>query len=240
MPEPSRFTPETMRFLRGLAKHNERPWFEERRPIYERAVKAPLHALVQSINTGLEAFAPEHIRAPHKIALRIFRDTRFSPDKRPYKTHLGAWWARGGFEKNAAAGFYLDLGPERNFIAAGVYAPERDGLLTLRRWLAEHHERYRAALHPLLEPTGTLPPMEPLPPDALTRNPKGFPADHPASDLLRARNWGVTAALPPEAILSPTLGQLVLQHFRRIAPLVHLLNEPFVKSTEGTPTRFLL
>ena len=240
MPEPSSFTPVTMRFLRGLAKHNERPWFEDRRPTYERAVKAPLHALVEEINTGLETFAPEHIRAPHKIALRIFRDTRFSPDKRPYKTHLGAWWARQGFEKNAAAGFYLDLGPERNFLAAGVYAPERDGLLIFRRWLAEHHERFRATIEPLLQIDGALPAMEPLPPDALTRTPKGFPVDHPASDLLRARNWGVTAALPAEAVLAPTLGTLVLQHFRRLAPLVHLLNEPFVASAERTSTRSLL
>ena len=82
--------------------------------------------------------------------------------------------------------------------------------------------------------------MEPLPPDALTRNPKGFPVEHPAGDLLRARNWGVTAALPPDAVLSPTLGDLVLQHFRRIAPLVHLLNEPFLKTAERTRAHSLL
>ena len=107
-----------MRFLRGLAKNNDRNWFEERRSIYERALKAPLLELVHEINAGMDEFAPEFIRPPHKIAMRIFRDTRFSPDKRPYKHNVSAWWAQRGLEKSSGAGFYLQVGPSGSFLAA--------------------------------------------------------------------------------------------------------------------------
>lgn len=217
-----------MRFLRGLARNNDRNWFEARRPTYEAALKQPLHQVIEEINGELAEIAPEHIRPPHKIAMRIFRDTRFSPDKRPYKTHLSAWWARRGLEKTSAAGFFLQIGPTGGFVAAGVYAPERDDLLLLRRWLADHHERYRSTVDVLLKPAGRVSAMQPIEPNALTRNPKGFPPEHPAADLLRARNWGVMTALTAEEALEPTFAQQVVTIFRRTAPLVALLNEPFL------------
>ena len=225
------FTPETMRFLRGLIKSNDREWFEAKRPVYERAARLPLLALIEEINVALDGFAPEHVRPPNKIAMRIFRDTRFSPDKRPYKGHLGAWWPRRGLEKIDGAGYYLQIGPLGSFVAAGLYTPERDALLATRRWLAEHHERYREALALLLQGKGRQPAMLPIDPNALTRNPKGFPPEHPASDLLRARSWGVTLPLAADAHESASFGSEVASHFRRLTPLIQLLNEPL--STAG-------
>jgi uncharacterized protein (TIGR02453 family) len=227
---PSHFTPETMRFLRGLAKHNERTWFEARRATYERHLKEPLHALVEEINGALADFAPEHIRPPQKVAMRIYRDTRFSPNKRPYKTHLAAWWARQGLEKTDAAGFFLQIAPEGSLVAAGVYAPERDSLLLLRRWMADHHARYRERFHELMRPAKSGLAFEAISPNALTRNPKGFPPDHPAGELLRARNWGVLTHLPGEAALQPDFAKEIVKRFRVAAPLVSLLNEPFLIS----------
>lgn len=223
------FTPETLRFLRGLIKNNDRAWFEDRRPVYERALKSPLHALIGDVNSLLADIAPEHVRPPNKIARRIYRDIRFSPDKRPYKRHLEAWWAREGLQKTSAAGLFLQIGPEGGLVAAGIYDPERNDLLLIRRWLAENADRYRDMLQPLLNSKGKNAPLQPLDPNALTRNPKGFAPDHPAGDLLRARNWGVTAALTPEQILSPELPATLAAHFRRMLPLVHLLNEPFLE-----------
>ena len=236
---PAHFSPQTMRFLRDLGKHNDRSWFEERRPTYEQHLKQPLHELIHEINNALADFAPEYIRPPHKVAMRIFRDTRFSPDKRPYKTHLAAWWARQGYEKTSAPGFFLQIGPAGGFLAAGIYAPERDELLALRRWLASHHDRYRAALAPLLKPSGKLPGMQAIEPNALTRNPKGFPPDHSAGDLLRARNHGVTAPLSAKEALLPSFGAAIVAHFRRAAPLVALLHEPFEAAKRSQGARFL-
>lgn len=222
-----------MRFLRGLIKNNDREWFEQRRAVYERAVKTPLLALVEEINAELALFGSEYVRPPHKVAMRIYRDIRFSPDKRPYKRHISAWWARRGLEKGSGAGFYLQIGPLGSFIAAGMYAPEREALLALRRWFAENHESYRKALAPLLRARGRLPAMSVVDPAALTRSPKGFAPDHPASELLRARNWGVSAPLSAEEVLQPGLGATIVAQIRRAAPLIDLLNEPLVKPSKA-------
>ncbi len=220
-----------MRFLRNLARHNDRVWFEGRRALYERAARQPLHAVIEEINQSLADFAPDFVRPPHKVAMRIYRDIRFSPDKRPYKHNLGAWWSRRGMERTSAPGFYLQVGPTEVFVAAGIYGPERVELLAIRRWLAEHHQRYRETLAPLLKARGKQPALVPLDSNALTRNPKGFAPDDPASDLLRARNWGIKLPLaPPDAVL-PGFGQLVAKTFERMLPLVTLLGEPFTVYT---------
>ena len=220
------FTPAALTFLRGLIRHNDREWFEARREIFEAELKAPMLALIGEINEAMaEGFAPEHVREPRKIMMRIYRDIRFSPDKRPYKRHMSAWWARRGMEKTSGGGFYLQISPGEVLIAAGCYMPERAQLLAIRRWMAEHHEEYRALEKRVLKPrnskTSALTRVEGQP---LSRMPKGFAADHPADELLRARNWGVHLSLPGEAALAPSLLAQVVAGFRRAAPLVDALN----------------
>jgi uncharacterized protein (TIGR02453 family) len=233
------FTPEAMKFLAGLARHNDREWFEQRREIYERALKQPMIALIDEISTAMEDFAPEHVRPPHKIMMRIYRDTRFSKNKLPYKTHLAAWWARRGMEKTSGGGFYLQVSPREVMVAAGVYMPEREQLLALRRWMAEHHEEYRALTRRLRKPRGkSAGAFEGIDAQALTRMPRGFAADHPADELLRARNWGVRLALPAEIVLEPSLAGEIARRFRMAAPLVAQLNGAILDGdrTDGNPT----
>jgi len=225
-----------MKFLRGLARNNDREWFEARRDVYERAVKAPMLALIEEINAGMIEFAPEHVRPPHKVAMRIYRDIRFSPNKQPYKTHLAAWWSRRGMEKTSGGGFYLQISPQQVMIAAGVYMPEREQLLALRRWMSAHHESYRATIKPLLTARGGG--FELSESEALTRMPKGFDRDDPADELVRAKSWGVRAWLPGEAAVEPTLGREIVRRFRRVTPLIDTLNDAILKrdgaSAHGT------
>src|SRR5580692_2306298 len=112
------FTPAALAFLRSLSRHNDRAWFDPRKPIYERELKAPMLALVDAINCGphnpaLATIAPTHVRPPHKIMMRIYRDTRFDVSRgqavRPYKTQIAAWWSRAGMEKTSGAGFYFHI-----------------------------------------------------------------------------------------------------------------------------------
>jgi uncharacterized protein (TIGR02453 family) len=91
---PAPFTPATLKFLRALKRNNDRDWFNARKPLYESEVKAPLLALITELNEHLLAFTPHHVRPPQKIAMRIYRDIRFSPNKLPYKSHASAWWSR--------------------------------------------------------------------------------------------------------------------------------------------------
>ncbi len=219
------FNDAALKFLRGLKRNNDRDWFNPRKPIYEAELKAPMLALIGAISDAMEDFAPEFVRDPAKCMMRIYRDTRFSKNKLPYKDHAAAWWARRGMEKTSGGGFYFDLSPTQITIAAGCYMPEREQLLAIRSHLLEHHEEFRKlAASSKLKALG----MTALEPVMMTRPPKGFAADHPAIDLIMQRQWGVAAHLPAEIALSPSLVSEILKRFRAAAPLVALLNEPLV------------
>ena len=216
------FTAGSMKFLRGLARHNDRDWFNPRKEIYERELKAPMLALIDEINHAMAEFAPDHIRDPKKVMMRIYRDTRFAKDKRPYKRQVSAWWAKRGMEKTSGGGFYFHVSPKEVLVSIGVYMPEREQLRAIREWMAENHESYRAMIHTMLKARGIG--MTGIDSYALTRMPKGFCSEHPADELLRARNWGVHAYLPAEAALKPNFANEIVKRFRLAAPLIEELN----------------
>ena len=124
----SAFPQEGLRFLRSLKRHNNREWFQERKGIYETFVKAPMEQLVIELAADFETFAPEMIATPKASIYRIYRDTRFSKDKSPYKTHAAAIFPRKGLEKHEGAGFYLHLAPSELLIGGGVYMPQPEDL----------------------------------------------------------------------------------------------------------------
>jgi len=226
---PTPFTPASLAFLRSLARHNDREWFTPRKPIYERELKAPMFALIEQLNHALAAFAPDHIRPPHKAMLRIYRDTRFDASrgtpKRPYKTHLAAWFGPSGprlkAEKTSAAGFYLHIGPTETVIAAGIYRPTPAQLLALRRHIAAHPAQL-ASLLANRKLRAALPDFKGNP---LTRPPRGFStAPAAAQPLLLNRQFGLSISLPAQRALAPGLLRDIVSRFALAAPLVHLLN----------------
>ncbi len=216
------FSEAGLKFLRGLAKHNDREWFEPRKAIYEQELKAPMLAIVDEVNHALAEFAPEHVRPPQKCMMRIYRDIRFSKDKKPYKTRVAAWWARQGLEKTSGGGFYFHVSGTEVTIAAGCYMPEKEQLLAIRRMLLERHEEFRALM--AVRKLKTL--MQPIDAMAMTRGPKGFPTEHPALDLVMQRQWGVSSSLPVETAVGAGLVKAIVERFRVAAPLVALLNQP--------------
>lgn len=216
------FTRESLKFLRGLVRNNDREWFEPRRSTYETALRQPMLALIAGVNNAMTAFAPEHVKAPEKTVLRIYRDTRFSKNKSPYKQHYGAWWGRAGMPKTSGAGFYFHISAKTVVVAAGMYMPDRDQLLAVRRYLLEHHQELRR----LLQSRQLKSRMQLSDPQALTRAPKGFPADHPALDLILNRNWAVETELPSEIVLGNGFANTLAGYFRIAAPVVEFLNRP--------------
>lgn len=221
----SSFSPSSIKFLRGLARNNDRAWFEARRDVYERELKAPMLELIEKVNFAMAEFAPDHIRTPAKTMLRIYRDTRFSADKRPYKRHIAAWFGRRSDVRTTGAGFYLHISPAEVHYAMGVFMPLPDKLLSLRRTMAERHEQVRKLMKQVTRPRKGQTTLEPVDPRALARMPKGFPADHPAGELLRARRWGVRCSSPPEEAFEPRFAEMVIRQFRTAAPLVLELDE---------------
>jgi len=225
------FSKQALGFLRGLKRNNQREWFEARREIYEREVKAPMLALIERLSESMAEYAPAHIRPAGKILFRIYRDTRFSADKSPYKTHLGAWWARTGMHKTSGAGYYMHMGATEFVIAAGCYMPEKEQLLAIRRRLLEHHAEWKKLIkdRKLLRVFSVHDPM------ALSRPPKGFPAEHPAIEWIKWRQWGVTAHLPAETALKPGLAEEIEKRFRLATPIVDFLNAPVARAERPRP-----
>ncbi len=225
------FAPEALTFLRSLARNNRREWFTPRNDTFDEILKAPMHAVIEAINTAMQEFSPLHITPPQKCMMRIYRDTRFSNDKTPYKKHIAAWWACAGLEKTSGGGYYFHLSPKELVIAAGVYMPEREQLLAIRTYLLEHHDELRRRLKDRKLPSL----MQEFDGLRLTHAPKGFPKDHPAMDLLLYRQWGVSATLPAELALQPTLVREIVRRFRAAAPVVELLNRPLLARLSSRP-----
>jgi uncharacterized protein (TIGR02453 family) len=221
------FRPEALTFLRSLAKNNDREWFTPRKAQFEAELKEPMLAVVRKITDAMIDFAPHHVRPAEKSLFRIYRDTRFSSDKRPYKTHIAAWWSHQGLEKTSGAGYYFHISAKEVVIAAGAYMPEKDQLAAIRHWLLDHHVEFRA----LLQKSAVRKAFTEFEGNALTRPPKGFPTDHPALDLVRCRQWGLSATLPAAVSLESNLAATVIRHFKLAAPIVDALNTPIAAAS---------
>lgn len=216
------FRPEALTFLRNLARNNDREWFTPRKSIFEAQLKEPMLAIVRKVTDAMVTFAPDHVRPAEKSLFRIYRDTRFSNNKLPYKTHVAAWWSHQGFGKTSGAGYYFHVSAKEVVIAAGAYMPEKDQLAAIRMWLLEHHAEFRKLLQrPAVRKTFTE-----FEGNALTRPPKGFPKDHPALDLVRCRQWGLSMTLPAATALEPTFAATLIRSFKLATPLVNALNTP--------------
>ena len=222
--------PEAFKFLRALARNNDREWFNERKAVFEEELKEPMLAIVRKITEAMTEFAPTHVRPAEKSLFRIYRDTRFSNNKLPYKTHVAAWWSAQGMEKTSGAGYYFQIDAKEVIIAAGAYMPEKDQLAAIRHWLLDHHAEFRK----VLQTAAVRKTFSEFEGNALTRPPKGFPSEHPALDLIRCRQWGLSTTLPAEAALEPGFAATLIRHFKLAAPVVDALNTPLAATL---PTR---
>ena len=166
------FRPEALTFLRNLVRHNDRAWFQPRKAEFEALLKEPMLAVIRKITEAMMDFAPNHVRPAEKCLFRIYRDTRFSANKLPYKTHVAAWWTHMGLEKTSGAGYYFHVSPKEVIIAAGSYMPEKDQLAQIRHWLLDHHAEFRK----LLQRAAVRKTFQEFEGNALTRPPKGFPS----------------------------------------------------------------
>ena len=231
-PSFSGFPREALRFLRQLKRHNDRSWFSEHKETYEKSVKAPMIELVSAMGRELLSYAPEMVVEPSRAIYRIYRDVRFSPDKRPYKTHIAAIFSAQGISKHAGASLYFHIAPEEVLIAGGVYMPGSAELLAIRRHIANHFEELRKILakRPFRKLFGD------LEGEALSRPPKGFSADHPAVDLLRYKQFLVSATYPSGIAETPKLLPEINHHFQAMMPLVRFLNSP-LKPDPSAQTR---
>jgi uncharacterized protein (TIGR02453 family) len=222
-------------FFRSLDRNNNREWFQPRKQVFEEQVKQPMRALVESVNAALMGFAPEFVTEPEKAIYRIYRDTRFSKDKTPYKTHIAASFRRLG-PGHSDAGYYFALSHKEVAIGGGIYMPEPPALLAIRNHIAGRHDELRRILRArqVSELLGE------LQGDQLSRVPKGFAGDHPAADLLRFKRFTLYVELPPDLATTPDLYPEILKRFRAMAPFLAFLTAPLKAARKRVEARELL
>ena len=177
MPGPH-FTPRTVPFLRALKRNNDREWFRERRAIYDEHVYAPMTAVIEQLAADFPSFAPELVADPKRSIYRIYRDTRFSPDKSPLKTHIAAVFPPRDGARHESAGLYFEVAHGWVWAGGGLYRPTPLSLHRVRDHIASNLTQFRALV--------TAPAFRrqcgELQGEQLTRVPRPFPAGHPAAE----------------------------------------------------------
>lgn len=193
------FTPEAFEFYRGLAADNSREYWQVHRDTYELLVRAPMESLLAEVT---DAFGDARVFRPH-------RDVRFSNDKSPYKTHLGAHVATA-----PATGWYLELSAHGILTGAGFYHASSDGLAALRDRIDEEGEGLAAIVATLREDGWQ------VGGHSLKTAPKGWSADHPQIELLRHRTLSASRRVEDEVASSPDLVARVRDDWEELRPLV--------------------
>lgn len=239
------FTPAAIQFLVDLAEHNERAWFQPRKAEYERLLREPLEQLCLALAGELAARGLPLQADPRRSPFRIYRDTRFSRDKSPYKTNVAASfpWVEGrpaeasmgqsptpgatpaidapiGAEERHGVGGYVSIRPGEMHVGGGMYMPPKPRLEAFRRLVVSDPGRVTAALEDpgFVAWFGGAHPHE-----MLKRVPPGYPADHPQADLLRWKDVIFMRRLADEEVFSPDLPGHLAEGFAAAGPVFRFL-----------------
>ena len=215
------FSRPALRFLADLAANNDRDWFQPRKTEFDRLLREPALALVAEVNATLP---PDYRVDPARSVYRIYRDTRFSKDKTPYKTHIAALWWHRALGKDGGAALYFHASPKETLIAGGLYHAPAGILLAVRGHIAEDYRR----LNDLLERKPLRDRFGPLQGEALQRPPKGFAASHPAIAILKRKDLLLETSLPRATATRSDFAPLLGAHFDQLLPFVEFLNEPLL------------
>lgn len=220
------FTPAAMQFLVDLAFNNERAWFQPRKADYERLLKEPLEALVTDLGSELATLGVP-LRADSKSSpFRIYRDTRFSKDKSPYKTNVAAsfpWSGDGSATTDGQSerhgGGYFHMSPQGSYMGGGMWHPEPARLAAFRKAVDEDPD---TALGALQDPV-FLARFEPVHGDEYKRVPAGYAPDHPHVNLLKLKDITFGRELSVEEVFSADLPRVLAQDFAAAVPVMRFL-----------------
>jgi uncharacterized protein (TIGR02453 family) len=226
------FTPEAIQFLADLAVNNDRAWFQPRKADYERLLKEPLAALCVALEDEFRTRGIPLHADPVKSPFRIYRDVRFSKDKSPYKTAASASFGWRGDDEGApegrshadnvhASGGYFHLQPGNVYVGGGVWHPDPSWLNGFRDRVANQTDEFRAIVEApeFIKSFGSVSDDG----ESLKRVPPGYPADHPAADLLRKKNVTFGRRLSDDDAFSSELPSILADTFAVGTPLLRYL-----------------
>lgn len=205
-------------FLLDLKANNDRAWFQAQKARYETDARNPMLAFIAGFSAPLAKLGRNFSADPRPVGgsmFRLHRDTRFSKDKTPYKTHLAAHFpyrnpAAGGVH---GPGFYLHLEPDGSFAGGGLWHPEPDSLFKVRQAIAARPRAWKAIRDSGLEIQG----------DALKRVPQGFPPDHPWAEDLKRKDFYIGTRFSDAQVLAPDFLEQFTAACSEALPLVKFL-----------------
>ena len=211
----------TVRFLKDLKKNNNKTWFEKNKSAYLDA-KEDIDQFVQQVIDGLGKIdADIALLTPRDCVFRIYRDVRFSKDKLPYKTNMGAYFNKGG-KKASTAGYYFHCEPGQNMIGGGLWMPMGPELNKVRQEVDYSFEEWNKIVgqrnFKKYFPAG----VDGI--ETLSRPPKGYDADNPAIEFLKMKSFVVRHSLTDADLQSKSLLKEVLKTFETMKDFIGFLN----------------
>lgn len=222
------FTTKTLSFLRSLKRNNDREWFRARKDQYQQHVHAPMVAVIERLAEDFRGFAPELIASPRQSLFRIYRDTRFSHDKKPLKTHAGAVFRTRQLPRPQGAGLYFEIAGGWVWIGGGMWRPEPPELVRIR----EHIDDTWPEIRNITRAAAFRKRFDELSGDTMSRVPRGYRSDHPAAGYLKYRQFYGGAEFPASLAYSREFYPTLIATFKALMPLVRFLNEPLIEKKE--------
>ncbi len=215
------FTKQTFTFLSALSENNEREWFEAHQQEYEDCVRSPALDFISDMSDEMSAISRHFLAQPKKVGgslMRIYRDTRFSKDKTPYKTNIGIQFRHEVGKDIHAPGYYLHIEPGGCFIGIGLWHPDADALFKIRETIAQNGDAWLAARDDAIFRKHFT-----LEGDSLANAPRGFAKDHPLVEDLKRKDFICLAPLSETTVTSKNLRPQVVERFRQAAPYMRFL-----------------
>jgi uncharacterized protein (TIGR02453 family) len=218
------FSPELFRFLRELARHNDRDWFARNKERYDRDVRDPMLRFIADTARPLASVSPHVVADPRPVSgsmFRIYRDVRFSKDKRPYKTHAAAHFRHAAGRSVHAPGFYLHLEPDEVYFGAGIWHPDPEALAAIRGAIVDNAPLWRQFTRRKSFRSASW-----FDGDSAVRPPVGIDPAHPLIEDLKRKDFTVIADSSEREATS----QRFLERFIRFCKAVSPLNEFLAKA----------
>ena len=215
------FSPETIKFLRQLKKNNNRDWFNENKPRYEEQVLDVALHFIQSMQDPLKEFAPRFTAIPKRMGgslMRVYRDTRFSKNKLPYKTNIGIQFRHEQARNVHSPGYYVHIDPDEVFLGAGMWMPESEPLLGIRQRISDKPAEWKRA-----KGDKTFARHFKLGGTSLIRPPRGFDKEHPMIDDIKRKSFIAIKNMGHEDALSPQFQRKVETAFKAASPYMRFL-----------------
>ena len=215
------FTPDLFRFLGELKAHNERDWFQKNKARYERSVRDPFLRFIADLGPRLKKISPEFVADPSPVGgsmMRIYRDTRFSKDKTPYKVAVAARFSHAKGKEGATPAFYLRVQPGDCSVGAGIWRPEPNALKRIRQAIVGETKRWQRITQRHDSRSGCG-----MAGESLRRAPLGFDPNHPCLEDIKRKDFATRAPLDDRRVTSPRFTDDVLDAFQATAPFVEFL-----------------